>query len=181
MKKALSAFLVSALLPSAALAEAEALNWESVSTQGWAECGNECALDTIAAARSVVIFHTKSQLEKAEAQALVEAIRRGARVELYVGQQNNLSEEVGMFADDIYQKWEATADESDTSMIGMGGCVMGSTDNPSFIVTDPFGWKGDDSPALVVNGKKTDQLDIAADASVVAETEDFIECKMQGT
>lgn len=179
MNKTLLAVAAVAFLPTAALAEAEALDWNRTPTASWPACDQACAIDTIEAAQSVVIFHTKEALQQDEASALVGAIRRGARVEVYVGERNDLSEEVIMFAEDIYNKWAATAEDTDTSMIGMGGCVMGATANPTFIVTDPFGWKSNDAPALVVSGKKTDQLDIVADASVVAETEDFIKCKMQ--
>ena len=125
------------------------------------------------------MFHTKGELRQDEAEALVEAIRRGARVEIYVGKANNLSDEVIWMADDIYQKWAATADDSETWMIGMGGCVIGKSDHPSFVVTDPFAWKANEAPALVVGGKKTDKRDVAAAASVVVETEDFIQCKLR--
>lgn len=154
-------------------------DWNSVSTQNWAVCDRKCLLDTIDAARTVVMFHTTGELQKDEAEALVRAIRRGARVEIYVGKANNLSDEVIWLADDIYQKWAATADDSETWMIGMGGCVMGKTDNPSFVVTDPFNWKANEAPALIVGGKKTDKRDVAAAASVVVETEDFIQCKLR--
>lgn len=175
-------FICSAMamvFPLMAMADAEALDWRSISPQSWPDCSQACALETISAAKSVVTFHTVGELELPEAKALVEAVERGLRVEIYVGRGSNLSEEVIMFADDIYQKWAATSDDEDTSMLGMGGCVMGQTDHPSFIAADPFGWKSGEEPALIVQNKITHQIDIVAAASVVAETEDFIECKMQ--
>lgn len=153
-------------------------DWNSVSTRDWPGCDQKCLLDTINAARTVVMFHTTGELQKDEAEALVGAIRRGARVEIYVGKANNLSEEVIWLADDIYQKWASTADDTETWMIGMGGCEMGKSGHPSFVVTDPFAWKSNEAPALVVEGKKTDKRDVAAAASIVVETEDFIQCKL---
>ncbi|WP_273794864.1 hypothetical protein [Brucella intermedia] len=198
MKKALAKAAAATLLPSTLVMSAmiammpitgfaqepvedypQGWDWNSVSTQSWADCDRKCLLDTIDAARTVVMFHTKGELQKNEAEALVRAIRRGARVEIYVGKANNLSDEVIWLADDIYQKWAATADDSETWMIGMGGCVMGKTDHPSFVVTDPFNWKAKEAPALIVDGKKTDKRDVAAAASVVVETEDFIQCKLR--
>lgn len=157
----------------------EALDWRGVSTQGWDSCAQPCLLETIKAARSAVIFHSKGELQRDEAKALVAAIRRGIRVEVYVGKANALSDEVIWFADDIYAKWAATADDQDTSMLGMGGCVMGRTSAPTFLVTDPFTNGAGGSPALVYDAKKTDEIDVVVAASVVAETEDFIECKLQ--
>lgn len=154
-------------------------DWSSVSTRDWSGCDQKCLLDTINAARTVVMFHTTGELQKDEAEALVGAIRRGARVEIYVGKANNLSEEVIWLADDIYQKWAATADDTETWMIGMGGCEMGKSGHPSFVVTDPFAWKSNEAPALVVEGKKIDKRDVAAAASIVVETEDFIQCKLK--
>ncbi|WJS87219.1 hypothetical protein [Paracoccus sp. TOH] len=180
---ALAALL--AMLPGLGLAQEPAEDypqgweWNSVSTQDWPSCDQKCLLDTINAARTVVMFHTKGELRQDEAEALVGAIRRGARVEIYVGKTNNLSDEVIWMADDIYQKWAATADDTETRMIGMGGCVMGKSDHPSFVVADPFAWGANEAPALVVNGKKTDKRDVAAAASVVVETEDFIQCKLK--
>lgn len=158
----------------------QAWDWHSISTEDWPACDQECLLDTIDAAQTVVMFHTERELRQDEAEALVGAIRRGARVEIYVGKSNNLSEEVIWLADDIYQKWAATADDTETWMIGMGGCVMGQTGQPSFVVTDPFGWNANEAPALVVVGKKTDKRDIASAASVVVDSEDFIQCKLNG-
>lgn len=173
-----------AMLPITGLAQEpmedypQGWDWNSVSTKGWPDCDQKCLLETIDAARTVAMFHTKGELQKDEAEALVGAIRRGARVEIYVGKANNLSEEVIWLADDIYEKWAATADDTETWMIGMGGCVMGKTDHPSFVVTDPFAWNANEAPALVVGEKKTDKRDVAAAASVVVEAEDFIQCKL---
>ena len=61
----------------------------------------------------------------------------------------------------------------------MGGCVMGRTSAPTFLVTDPFTNGAGGSPALVYDEMKTDEIDVVVAASVVAETEDFIECKLQ--
>ena len=61
----------------------------------------------------------------------------------------------------------------------MGGCVMGRTSAPAFLVTDPFTSGAAGAPALVYDEMKTDEIDVVVAASVVAETEDFIECKLQ--
>ncbi|WP_299592496.1 hypothetical protein [uncultured Tateyamaria sp.] len=114
-----------------------------------------------------------------EAEALVAAVERGARVSVFVGEDNDLSREVIWYVDDIYQKWAATAPDTDTSMLGMGGCVMPLTDIPAFIVTDPSQLKPNDAPALVVNGKVTNDEEVIVKASVVSETEDFIQCFIQ--
>lgn len=176
MKRVIAGVLLAVTVPVMAMAEIEALDWSKLSTGSWPECGTGCAIDTINAAQSVVIFHTRGELTKPEAEALVAAVQRGARVSVFVGQENSLSKEVIWYVQDIYQKWAATAPDEDTSMLGMGGCVMGATDAPAFIVTDPFGTKPNDAPALVVDGKKTGEISIAAEASVVSETEDFIQC-----
>lgn len=180
MRKILTVTLL-AVVPGVLGAEdyPEALDWRGVTTQGWDSCAQPCLLDTIKAAHSAVIFHSKGELQRDEAKALVEAIRRGIRVEVYVGKANALSEELIWFADDIYAKWAATADDQDTSMLGMGGCVMGRTNAPTFLVTDPYTNGAGGSPALVYDEKKTDEIDVVLAASVVAETEDFIQCKLQ--
>lgn len=166
-------------MPGAARSqEPQDWSWGAASTQGWPGCNQACVLDTINAAKTVVMFHSTGELRNDEAHALVEAIRRGARVEIYVGKANNLSEEVIWLADEIYQKWAATADDSDTRMIGMGGCVMGRSSHPAFVITDPFGWSAGDAPALVVDGKKSGSRDVAEAASVVVDSEEFIQCKL---
>lgn len=180
MRKILAAALMVAA-PGVLEAEdyPEALDWRGVSTQSWESCAQPCLLETIKAARSAVIFHSRGEMQGDEAKALAAAIQRGIRVEIYVGRANALSDEVIWFADDIYAKWAATADDQDTSMLGMGGCVMGGTNTPAFLVTDPFTDGAVGSPALVYKEKKTDKIDVVVAASVVAETEDFIQCKLQ--
>jgi len=180
MRKILAVALL-AVAPGVLLAEdyPEALDWQGVSTQSWESCAQSCLLETIKSASATVIFHSKGELQRDEAKALVAAIQRGLRVEIYVGKANALSDEVIWFANDIYAKWAATADDQDTSMLGMGGCVMAKTNAPTFLVTDPFTNAAAGAPALVYDKKKTDEIDVVVAASVVAETEDFIQCKLQ--
>lgn len=177
-KNSLAGLVLALAFPVIAQAEVEALNWADVTPEAWDQCDQSCAIDTITGAKSVVIFHTNGQLQKDEAVALVAAVRRGLRVSVFVGEENNLSNEVINFTKDIYQKWAVTADDHDTSMLGMGGCVLGATDTPSFIVVDPFNLKAGESAAFVTQGRITADAEIAARASVIPETEDFIQCQL---
>jgi hypothetical protein len=178
MKRPLAIVLLAMALPGMAHAEVEGFDWTGIPASDWPACDDTCAVETIKAAQSVVIFHKRGAMTKPEAQALVGAVQRGARVSVFVGEDNDLSSEVIWYVRDIYHKWAETADDDDVSMLGMTGCVMGKTAIPGYIVTDPFGTKPNDVPAFIVGGQKTTNIQIAADASVVSETEDFIQCQL---
>lgn len=160
--------------------DAEPLNWDSLSTASWGECASACARQQMGAARSSVLFHTPYALTEDEAKALANAIGRGLKVEFFVGERNALFDEIDGYASDIFEKWAATADASDTSMVGMGGCVMGADRLPQFVVTDPYqGAGGKKHAALIVNDKISHDPAKVAAAAEATQTEDFIQCRLQ--
>jgi hypothetical protein len=169
------AVLAIALMPAAASAQ-EAVDWAKLDTSAWKVCDEKCSIEAIDASSSVVILHDRGELSEAEAKALYRAIERGLKVEFFVGESNSVFEEMRSYAADIYEKWSATAPDDDTSMIGMGGCVMpAASKSPDFLALDPL---VSGAAIVIVNNKISHDQVLAEAVSVASETEDFIQCKL---
>lgn len=151
-------------------------------------CDHDCQIEAVDNSQSVVIYHTRGQLSDSMADALLNAVRRKVRVEIFVGEPNEAFANSKTFMNGFFMTWNMVADDTDTSLLGMGACILDETDVPPFLVTDPFGWSDEDNPVLVESGQlrgtpkavsafstETSPSDFA---KKIETREEFIQCKL---
>lgn len=141
-------------------------------------CEHQCQIDLVKQAQSVVMYHTRGIVSEDMADALMSAVRRKVRVEVFVGRPDETYANLKSFMDGFFLTWNATASDSDTTLLGMGACILGNTQADAFLVTDPFQWKSADHPALVDSGELTRDLAKVAEYANIVDTEEFVQCKL---
>lgn len=141
-------------------------------------CDHLCQIDFVNDAQAVVMYHTRGILSEDMATAMENAVRRKVRVEIFVGRPDETYANVKSFMNGFFRTWNATSADDDTSLLGMGACILGNTQTPPFLVTDPFSWGPNEKPVLVKSGSVTRDLDDVAEFANIVDTEEFIQCKL---
>lgn len=141
-------------------------------------CDHECQLQVIANAKSVVMYHVRGPIPTDIADELTKAVRRKVRVEAFVGQPNETYGDLSRFMEGYFSAWNKTASDEDTTLLGMGACILALTDSAPFLVSDPFRWVDGEHPALVQGGVLEDDYEKVSEFANIVDTEDFIQCKL---
>lgn len=163
-------FSIKAAVVGVALASAVSASAET--------CEHQCQIELVNEAQAVVMYHTRGILSEDMANAMMDAVRRKVRVEIFVGRPDETYANIKSFMTGFFLTWNATAADDDTSLLGMGACILGNTQTPAFLVTDPFQWGPNESPALVESGALTRSFEDVAEFANIVDTEEFIQCKL---
>lgn len=143
------------------------------------KCDLDCQIELVNKAQSVVMYHAKDIVMGQMGEALMDAARRGVRVEAFVGRPDETYGKLNKLLEERYSKWVATASDEDVSLLGMDACLIVTGIEP-FLITDPIAWlPGEKNPAFVKAGILT-SLDPAevGEASEIVMVEEFIQCKL---
>lgn len=165
-------FSIKAMVVGLALAGALAISANAET------CKYQCQIKLVNEAQAVVMYHTRGILSENMANAMINAVRRKVRVEIFVGRPDETYANMKSFMTGFFLTWNAIVADDDTSLLGMGICVLGNTPVPPFLVTDPFQWGPNENPALVKNGVLTRRFKDVDEFANIIDTEEFIQCKL---
>lgn len=144
------------------------------------KCDLDCQIDLVNKAQSVVMYHAKDIVMGQMGEALMDAARRGVRVEAFVGRPDETYGKLSKFLAERYKKWAAVAPDTDMSLLGMGACLMGGTSIEPFLITDSDAWlPGPKNPAFVKAGILTSRNPAeVGEAAEIVMVEEFMQCKL---
>ena len=143
------------------------------------KCNLDCEIDLVNKAQSVVMYHTKDIVIGQMGEALMDAARRGVRVEAFVGMPDETYGKLNKLLEERFRKWVATAPDEDASLLGMDACLIVTSIEP-FLITDPIAWlPGQKNPAFVKAGILTSRNPAeVGEASDIVQNEEFMQCKL---
>ena len=143
------------------------------------KCDLDCQIDLVNKAQSVVMYHAKDIVTGQMGEALMDAARRGVRVEAFVGRPDETYGKLNKLLEERYKKWAAVAPDTDMSLLGMDACLIVTSIEP-FLITDPIAWlPGKKNPVFVKAGIVTsrDPAEVG-EASEIVMAEEFMQCKL---